>query len=119
MELSEDLIQRLHAIVEKGRRAKPTPYRTGQNVIRDSASGGMVYLPPEAQDVPRLMVAMVRWARNAEKESILVPIVAALVHYQFVTIHPYYDGNGRTARLLATFILQRSDYGLHGFFSIE
>lgn len=119
MELSEDLIKRLHAIVEKGRRAKPTPYRAGQNVIRDSASGGMVYLPPEAKDVQRLMAAMVRWVRSAEKESIPIPIIAALVHYQFVTIHPYYDGNGRTARLLATFILQRSDYGLHGFFSME
>ena len=119
VELSEDLIKRFHALVEKGKRAKPTPYRSGQNVIRDSVSGGIVYLPPEAKDVPRLMAAMVHWARSAQKEGIPVPIVAALVHYQFVTIHPYYDGNGRTARLLATFILQRSDYGLHGFFSME
>lgn len=118
-EFSEDLIKRLHAIVEKGRRAKPTLYRKGQNVIRDSASGGMVYLPPEAKDVPRLMAAMVRWARHAEKKRIPIPVIAALAHYQFVTIHPYYDGNGRTARLLATFILQRGGYGLRGFFSME
>ena len=119
MELTEDLIKRLHAIVEKGKRTKPTAYRNGQNAIRDSASGTVVYLPPEAKDVPKLMTEMVRWVKKAEKEKIPVPIVAALAHYQFVTIHPYYDGNGRTARLLVTFILQRDGYGLNGFFSME
>jgi len=119
VELSEDLIKRLHALVEKGKRAKPTPYRDGQNVIRDSVSGAIVYMPPEAKDVSSLMAAMVRWVHQVQKEHIPVAIIAALVHYQFVTIHPYYDGNGRTARLLATFILQREGYGLHGFFSME
>ncbi len=119
IEFSEDLIKRLHAIVERGKRAKSTPYRTGQNVIRDSASGGIVYMPPEAKDVPKLMTEMVHWVRTAEKECLPVPIIASLAHYQFVTIHPYYDGNGRTARLLATFILQRDGYGLNGFFSME
>lgn len=119
MELSEDLIKRLHAMVEKGRRARPTAYRDGQNVIRDSASGAVVYMPPQAKDVPVLMAEMVRWVHKSRKESVPPPIVAALTHYQFVTIHPYYDGNGRTARLLATFILQRDGYGLHGFFSME
>ncbi len=76
-------------------------------------------MPPQAKDVPKLMAEMVRWVRFAEKEGIPVPIIAALLHYQFVTIHPYYDGNGRTARLLATFILQRDGYGLNGFFSLE
>jgi len=119
--LSEELIRRLHALVTKGSvaRQKPTPYRDGQNVIRDSATGAIVYLPPEAKDVPALMAAMVRWAQEAEKEGVPVPLIAALVHYQFVTIHPYYDGNGRTARLLATFILHRGGYGLNGFFSLE
>lgn len=119
VELTEDLIKRMHAIVERGRRAKPTPYRDGQNVIRDSASGKIVYMPPEAKDVKHLMAEMVRLIKNTENEKVPVPIIAALLHYQFVTIHPYYDGNGRTARLLATFILQRDGYGLHGFFSME
>ncbi len=119
--LSEELIRRLHALVTKGTvaRTKPTPYRDGQNVIRDSVAGAIVYLPPEAKDVPALMAAMVRWAQEAEKEGVPVPLIAALVHYQFVTIHPYYDGNGRTARLLATFILHRGGYGLNGLFSLE
>jgi Fic family protein len=117
--LSEDMIKRLHALVEHGKKSGGTPYRDGQNVIRDSQSGGIVYLPPEAGDVPALMTGMVMWVAQAEKEKIPAPIIAALLHYQFVTIHPYYDGNGRTARLLATFILQRDGYGMHGFFSME
>ena len=117
--LTEDLIKRLHALVENGVRAGPSPYRDGQNVIRDSASDAIVYMPPEAMDVPGLMAALVDWVNTAAKEGIPIPLIAALVHYQFVTIHPYYDGNGRTARLLATFILHRRGYGLHGFFSLE
>jgi Fic family protein len=117
--LTEDLIRRLHALVERGSRARPTPYRDGQNVIRDSASGALVYMPPEARDVPGLMASLVDWVETAVSEALPVPVIAGLAHYQFVTIHPYYDGNGRTGRLLATFLLQRGGYGLHGFFSLE
>jgi Fic family protein len=88
-------------------------------VIRDSSTGAIVYMPPEASDVPRLMTELVNWVSLAEKSRVPVPLVAGLLHYQFVTIHPYYDGNGRTARLLATFILQRGGYGLQGLFSLE
>ncbi|MGC1375800.1 MAG: Fic family protein, partial [Anaerolineales bacterium] len=117
--LTEDLIRRLHALVEHGARAKPTLYRDGQNVIRDSLNGGIVYLPPEAADVPGLMAGLVNWVKRAGKENTPVPLIAGLAHYQFVTIHPYYDGNGRAARLLSTFLLQRGGYGLNGFFSLE
>ena len=117
--LTEDLICRLHALIEHGPRSKPTPWRDGQNVIRDSASGAIVYLPPEAADVPGLMRGLVAWANQAHSAGLPVPLIAGLVHYQFVTIHPYFDGNGRTARLLATFILHRGGYGLNGFFSLE
>ncbi len=116
---TEELIKRLHALVEVGPRAKPTPYREGQNAIKNSSTGALIYLPPEAKDVPALMASLIAWAGEAERSGMPAPLIASLVHYQFVTIHPYYDGNGRTARLLATFILHKGGYGLNGFFSLE
>jgi len=118
-DLTEELIRRLHALVERGGRPRPSPYRDGQNMIRDSESGAIVYLPPEAKDVPKLMAELVGWVHEAEAERLPPPLIAGLAHYQFVTIHPYYDGNGRTARLLPTLILNRSGYGLKGLFSLE
>jgi Fic family protein len=117
--VTEELIQRLAGTVLHGKRAKAAPYRAGQNAIRDSATGALVYLPPEASDVPGLMAGMVGWMGRAEAEAISPVVLAGLAHYQFVTIHPYYDGNGRTARLLATFLLHRGGYGLRGMFSLE
>ena len=101
------------------KRVKPSPYRDGQNVIRDSRSGGIVYLPPEAKDVPQLMRALTAWIKATEPEGLPCPIRAGIAHYQFATIHPYYDGNGRTARLLTTLILHRGGYDLKGLYSLE
>ncbi len=109
----------IHGLVMTGR-AKATPFRDGQNVIRDSRTGRTVYMPPEAKDVPGLMRELVTWANAACAESHLpMPVIAALAHYQFATIHPYFDGNGRTARLLTTLLLHRGGYGLNGIFSLE
>ena len=110
-------IRKLHALLYRGKRSRPTPWRDGQNVIRDS-NGDLVYLPPEAKDVPALMTELVQWIQSSEDEWPL-PIVAGVAHYQFVTIHPFYDGNGRTARALATWILYRGGYDLGRFFSLE
>ena len=103
----------------RGKRRGPAAYRDGQNVIHEAATGRLVYLPPEASEVPSLMHQLVGWMHQAERDRTPVVLVAALAHYQFVTIHPYYDGNGRTARLLATFLLHRGGYGLGGIFSLE
>lgn len=117
--LAEADIRHIHGLVIDGR-PFPTPYRDGQNVIRDSLSGSIVYLPPEAKDVPTLMAGLVAWINDAlERGELPAPIIAALAHYQFATVHPYYDGNGRTARLLTTLILHRSGYGLKGIYSLE
>jgi len=117
--ITEHDIQILHGLVMDGKK-RPTPYRDGQNVIKDSGSGLIVYMPPEAKDVLALMANLIAWI-NAEvnKAELPVPIIAALAHYQFATIHPYYDGNGRTARLLTNLVLHRSGYGLKGIYSLE
>ncbi len=117
--VTETLIQTIHALVmADGRlKVKPTPYRDGQNVIRDGRTREIVYMPPEAKDVPKLMQSMVNWIR--ENKELPCPIVAGIAHYQFATIHPYYDGNGRTARLLTTLILHLGGYDLKGLYSLE
>lgn len=117
--VTEKIVQRLHALVMGGgrTRAKPTPYRDGQNVIRDARSQGIVYMPPEAKDVPALMEQFVAWVNK--QSDLPVPVRAAIVHYQYATIHPYYDGNGRTARLLTTLILHLGGYGLKGLYALE
>lgn len=118
-QLNEKMIQTLHALVmSDGKTAvKPTSYRDGQNVIRDSRTRSIVYMPPEAKDVPDLMKGLVHWIN--ESKNIPYPVVAGVAHYQFATIHPYYDGNGRTARLLTTLILHLGGYDLKGLYSLE
>ena len=117
--VTEKVIQTLHALVmSDGRtRVKPTPYRDGQNVIKDSGTGAIVYIPPESKDVPVLMRDLVSWIK--ENNELPCPLVAGISHYQFATIHPYYDGNGRTSRLLTTLILYLGGYDLKGLYSLE
>lgn len=113
------VVQRIHALVMAGgkTRVKPTPYRDGQNVIRDSRTGAIVYLPPEAKDLSMLMEQFVAWINS--QDELPIPVKAAIAHYQFATIHPYYDGNGRTARLLTTLVLHLGGYGLKGLYALE
>lgn len=117
--ITEKIIQTLHALVmsDGQSRIQPTPYRDGQNMIKDSGSGVIVYMPPEAKDVPIMMQELVRWIK--ENKDLPCPLVAAVAHYQFATIHPYYDGNGRTSRLLTTLILHLGGYDLKGLYSLE
>ncbi len=112
---NEKLIAELHTLVEG--RKKTEDYRTCQNAIYDSVTGAKIYLPPEFKDVPVLMKDLCEWV-NQSKE-LPAPLVAGIVHYQFVTIHPYLDGNGRTARLLTSFIMRTEGYGLKGIYSLE
>jgi Fic family protein len=117
--LTEKEIRSIHGLVMSGK-GRPTTYRDGQNVVRDARTGRIVYMPPESRDVPRLMRELTRWVNTSLAASELpVPVVAGLAHYQIATIHPYFDGNGRTARLLTTLILHRSSYGLNGIYSLE
>lgn len=117
--VTEKMIQTLHALVMANgkEKAKTTAYREGQNVIRDGRTKTIVYRPPEAKDVKNLMAGMIVWI-NKNRE-LPCPIISGVAHYQFATIHPYYDGNGRTARLLTTLILHLGGYDLKGLYPLE
>lgn len=115
--VTERQIQTIHGIAFTGQE-KPTPYRDGQNVIREGARGIVVYIPPKASDVPALMRDLAQWI-DAQAENLPIPLLAGIAHYEFATIHPYYDGNGRTARLLATLLLHKYGYGMRGIYSLE
>jgi len=94
-------------------------YRDSQNVIKDSKSGGIVYLPPEIHDVKPLMKGLLNWVKKSEVEGISPYIIASIFHYRFVTIHPFLDGNGRLARLLTSYILISNNIVLPEYASLE
>jgi Fic family protein len=110
---SEAFIKKIHDIVE----GFSAPYRDGQNAIYDNSSANIVYMPPKAKDVSHLMAELVDWVNKSDEIPRI--IAAGLVHYQFVTIHPYYDGNGRTARLITSFLMRKFGYCLRGIYSLE
>lgn len=120
IKITQESIKKIHALVMAAgkKNIKPTLYRDGQNVIREGLTNKIVYLPPESCDVPELMQNLVNWLEKS-KEEVPCPIRAAIAHYEFATIHPYYDGNGRTARLLATLVLHMCGYGLKGLYSLD
>ncbi|MBX9890631.1 MAG: hypothetical protein K2X94_05180 [Amoebophilaceae bacterium] len=65
--VTERVIQMLHALVMHGGRTNVTPtlYRNGQNVIRDSTTGSIVYMPPESKDIAALMKSLVTWIQES------------------------------------------------------
>lgn len=120
--ISEQMIKELHAtiqVISSGRRPKYSEYRVRQNKVAEKTTGHIVYLPPESQDVPQLMSELVAWINSPESQDMPAPIKAGIFLYQFLTIHPYMDGNGRTGRALATYILRINGLGLNGIFVLE
>lgn len=104
-ELSEMDIKNIHAIVLKGiDNENAGRYRT-ENVIISGAS----HIPPDAIIVPESMEKLI-YRYDEWKEKYHPIIVAALLHAEFVKIHPFIDGNGRTARLLMNFEVMKNGY---------
>ena len=78
--------------------------------------GTPAYIPPEWNEVPRLLDELVSYVVESDDHPI---IKAAVIHYQLVTIHPFEDGNGRTARIVSNYFLSLSGYGFKNVGSLE
>lgn len=104
--LSNRLLRETHAILMQGVRGehkRPGAFRVSQNWIGVSLKNA-VFIPPPHERVPELMSDMERFLHDDE---IKVPplIKIAIAHYQFETIHPFLDGNGRLGRLMISLFL--------------
>ncbi|GIW63940.1 MAG: cell division protein Fic [Patescibacteria group bacterium] len=119
--ITEQIIKKLHRIlVDKTLPADQAgEYRDKQVVVRDIQTGAVVFKPPVALEVPYLMREFVYWLNYSDPESLHPVIKAGIAHYELVRIHPFFDGNGRTARVLATLILFLGGYDIRRFFSLE
>lgn len=119
-EITEDLIKKIHKILVKdvrGGTLEPGRYRKVQNYVVNSLTGAIIYTPPPPSEVPRMMDEFVEWLN---KEHDISPVlIAGITQYQFVDIHPFLDGNGRTARVLCTLILYQNGYDFKRLFSLS
>jgi len=120
--LDLELIFDLHDIIEKKGKQKRINFRepTPPGVlfaVYDSVTKKPEYIPPESKDIKPLMEELINWYNITN--NIPIAIKAAIMNYAFVSIHPFNDGNGRTSRALATYILMMKNYDFKGFNSFE
>jgi len=118
--MTEALIREIHKRLVKdvrGGSATPGQYRLGQNLIVNSVTRETVYTPPPAHEVEPLMTDLVEWL-NADT-GINTVLVSGIAQFQLVHIHPFMDGNDRTARLLATLVMYRGNYDFKRVFTMS
>ena len=108
---SKELILDVQKLVEKGASKEKIGFRGPMPpgvlfAVYDSKTGNSDYIPPEYTDIPELIDELVEYVNTTDDHPLLV---AAVVHYQLVTLHPFEDGNGRLARAIADMALCRGD----------
>jgi len=92
----------------------------GRRVIKGTGLKTEVeYMPPPTEKVPELVEEFIDWLNSGKTWELNPVLLAGLVHYEIARIHPFIDGNGRTARLLATVIFYLSGFDHRRIFALD
>jgi len=94
-------------------------YRNRYVVVGNRFTGEVFFRPPQNQEVPGLVKDLLGWINSEESKELDPVIEAGIIHYEFVRIHPFVDGNGRTARVLAALILYLRGFDTNQFFCLD
>lgn len=114
-EISEETLVEIAKIVTRGASdVRVAGYRAGPVYV--TGREGVVYTPPAAEQVPEMMGRLIRFIRESELHPLLK---ACAAHFYFVYVHPFPDGNGRTARALSYMLLLKAGYDFFRYFSIS
>jgi Fic family protein len=114
--LSEKFIRELNRVIlvenyrdSQGVEIRIGNYKTNANSV--TTLTGEIFEFASPQETPAFMTDLVNWYNEEEQKSELSPIeLASLLHYRYIRIHPFEDGNGRIARLLVNYVLYRHNY---------
>lgn len=119
--LSEDILKTLHKLTMQ--RLIETQYignyRDKQVVVRSATDSSVVFRPPVSVEIPYLVDEFFSWLNSPPTQQLHPIFRAAITHYQIVYIHPFIEGNGRSARAMATLVLYTLNYDFKRFFSLE
>lgn len=118
---SKDLLE-IHKIITKDTMEKPRDegtFRNRQVVVGNRLTGEIVFIPPKTEHVPALVDDFIEWFNSEAKNEINPVIEAGITHYEIVRIHPFIDGNGRTARIMATLVLFKRDFDVKRYFALD
>lgn len=118
VEIDEGTILELHRFtVDKILEEGGGDYRKKEVVIRNSITGEVSFRPPRAVEVEWQMKDLIDFIH--EEKEIHAVLKSGIVHYEFVRVHPFLDGNGRVGRALSMLVLFAEGYDIREFFSLE
>jgi Fic family protein len=122
--ITKQELLKLHKVVIDGLvdDEKVGAFRPGDVYVLDDLGDGREMLrfkAPPSNEVEGLIDELLEWIKNSKEQSIHPIIKAAILHLEFVTIHPFTDGNGRVSRLLTQLLLYREDWDFRRILVLE
>ncbi len=121
-QISEAHILALHRAITQETLDDPATegaFRKVRIVVGNRHTKEVVYSPPPPKEVASMMIALITWLNSDAAHEMHPVLVAGIAHYELVRIHPFVDGNGRTARALATLILTMREFDIKRFFTLD